>query len=330
MKKMKCKSLLVFAFIASVFMVSCDKGDESPQEFSGALPESKGTDELAGKTFSSSSRKYVFSDDGTVVSYTGTTNYDTGEVTYKKDCKYAYSCDSENKTLSLAPRGWYEGETLYTSVDEYYSAFYENTSDNYSDAYKNLKIANTTSYVYEYSYSLTESKFTLAPKIASRIDETALNFSKIFNFSFSGYASGGLGIWPNGLWSWEVFFNAPNENGNRVTVGNTLRFTEISDSTVKVAYVSTTIDAESKYSYDIIGYGTMIYSINKISDTEGTLSIKFSDIDESVLQKFEESVAHLKEDPGYAENESSLKEFALVNTEPMILDSNSPEEFDVM
>ena len=96
--------------------------------------------------------------------------------------------------------------------------------------------------------------------------------------------------------------------------------TDATDSTAKVAYT---------YDGEILGYGRMEYKIDKRSDTQGSITVSFHDIDQAVSDFYESRVKELKKSTVYRFNEPALQIGAFINSEPLTLESISPTEYEV-
>lgn len=281
------------------------------KDFSVKLPESKGTDVFAGKTFSAPNTKYEFLNDGTAILHNGVVTYKNGEpvTTFEKKWKMAYSFNEEEKTLSFAFRGYYFKDILYTNINDYVEA--RTNSDN-GNTYSSNYILNDKEFeklhskrvmTFYYSIDAENKKVNMNPKIGDSIQDTAGAFSgdilkgKEFvsedgektltpSFCFNvianneGYGSGTLGDSKN----YKYF-------GNIIIPFN---ITEMTDSSAKIYYFFNKPNGvkdengNQYYEYFVCGHAKLTYSINKTSNIEGKIKMSITDFDDDYLNFMKE------------------------------------------
>lgn len=312
-----------------------DKQNEEPTEkpnedsiekndFTLEVPASKGTDVFIGKTLMQGEYlKYVFSDDGTVIEYSQSYEFDEEKNDYvakaKKQRKYAYSYNSEDKTLILVPRGFYYKDVLFTNVDKYLATWTNPGDGNvYSKEYVELYREIDYLYAkhkYEYFYEANEDTITLKSKLGKNLEDTTGSFGgtlfdnwgktfvsedgtktvrNSFHYVWFDYTSGGGG----GNFSADKSF----KNSNVIF---TFRYTDITDSTAVITYTfaeknnDTTNGGIATSNNFVAGKANLTYEIIKESDTEGSIKLSITDFDEN-FKKF------LKD---YYSGEDSISEY---------------------
>lgn len=284
-----------------------DKPTEDPVEtndFTLEVPKSKGTDVFAGKTLMQDEYlKYIFSDDGTVIEYSQTYEVDkeSGKLIAidTKQTKFAYSYNSEDKTLILIPRGFYYKDELFTNVDKFLETWTNpgdgNTfSKEYVELYRvidNLYTKHKSVYFYEED----EDTITLKSKLEDNLENITGSFGgslfdswekkfvsedgtktvkNSFHFVWFDFTSGG----GSGQFSADKSFK------NNKVIFN-FRYTDITDSTAVVTYTfaepnNTTNGGNSTSNNYVIGKAKLTYKITKESDTEGKIKLSITDFDE--------------------------------------------------
>ncbi len=302
---MKRTAIVLFLTLLLIFTgcVSVPKSD-----FTASVPEPVGSDEFAGKTFVSETGKFEFNTDGTVLY--STMNPDGS---CEKSIVYAYSFDTEGGTLYFAKRGYYHEDKLYLSLDDFIDAAFSRRCDEKCLAEQRKCYETEKEIVSQYTYSFSGDKLTLTPRISKRLDGSEMAFvyspdstSDLFTF---------LIMWFGGGISSVSFDKVIDGEIVRCSTGANVFLTDVTDSTARVVYV------EDHVLYGVLGYGTMTYKIEETSDTEGVLVVSFSDIDPSVIEKFEQDVASLKSTSEYSIYESEMKIGALISSGPIELRS---------
>lgn len=306
------RKCFVCVFLLTFNLAACISA--SKNDFTGTIPKGVGENEFAGKTLVSDSVKYEFNEDGTVTSYS--LNFYTDS--YEKSRLYAYSCDSETKTLYMIKRGYYYNDILYQNLNDY---MYDSCSHTYSYEYRELlkkQLEEEKDSIEKYSYSFGDGKVSLAFNLSTKLNglEEAFLYSpqstdETFIFSM---------IWHNGgisSTSFDINYNGKNYMGSTEAF---LVLFDIKASKAKVAYT---------YNGDVLGYGRMDYKIEKSTDTKGTIKVSFHDIDQAVIDFYESRVEKLKESPAYPQYEQALKIGAFINSKPLVLESIPPTEYEV-
>ena len=306
------RNCFVCVFLLTFNLTACVSGPKS--DFTGTIPKGVGENEFAGKTLVSDSVKYEFNEDGTVLS----SSLNLYGNKYEKSRLYAYSCDSETKTLYMIKRGYYYNDIHYTNLNDYINA---SSSHTYSSEYLEVlkkQLAEEKNSIEKYSYSFGDGKVFLAFNLSTKLNglEEAFLYSpkstdETFIFSM---------IWHNGGISSTGFDINSNGNNYMGTTEAPLVLLDIKDSTAKVVYT---------FNGDVLGYGRMDYKIEKSSDTQGTIKVSFHDIDPAVIDFYESRVEKLKESPAYPQYEQALKIGAFINSKPLVLESIPPTEYDV-
>ncbi|MBO7637967.1 MAG: hypothetical protein J6S91_03230 [Treponema sp.] len=153
--------------------------------------------------------------------------------------------------------------------------------------------------------------------MSTKLSEEAMGFmyspegeDEVFLFSLIWYA-GGV--------SSTSYIIIDGMRGYRGSTEAYLVLFDITASTAKVAYV---------YNDDILGYGLMDYKIDVTSETQGLISVSFRDIDQGVIDFYDSRVKELKNSPVYPMYEQELKIGAFINSEPLVLESLPPTEYD--
>ncbi|MBP5752356.1 MAG: hypothetical protein J6W60_05805 [Treponema sp.] len=301
-----------FVLLFALSLASCVSTPKN--SFTTPVPEQVGMNELAGKAFVSETGKYEFNEDGTAVY--SQMNYSSSR--YTKTALYAYSCDSETKTLYMARRGYYVDDVLYTNLDDFMNAEYTTNYDDDYCALQKKRYMIDSELVQQYVYTFDKDKASIVTKMGTTLTEQSMGFlyspestNGIYLFSM---------IWYNGGLSTG---NYDINDGGKSYMGTTeamIVLTDATDSTAKVAYT---------YNGEILGYGRMEYKIDKRSDTKGSITVSFHDIDQAVIDFYESRVKELKKSTVYRFNEPALKIGAFINSEPLTLESISPTEYDV-
>ena len=267
--------------------------------------------------------KYIFSDDGTVIEYSQSYVFDEEKGDYgyidKKSRKYAYSYNSDDKTLILALRGYYYNDVLFTDVEKFLETWTNPGDGNvYSKEYVELYREIDYLYAkhkYEYFYEANEDTITLKTKLGNNLEDTTGSFGGTlfdnwgmtfdsedgtktvrnnFHYVWFEYTAGGGG----GSFSADKSF----KNSNVIF---TFRYTDITDSTAVITYTfaeqnnDTTNGGNATSNNYVAGKAKLTYEIIKESDTEGTIKLSITDFDDD-FKKF------LKD---YYSGEDSISEY---------------------
>ena len=302
---------LVIILLGAVACSSC--ASMTRNDFLTPLPKAVGIDEFAGKSLVSETGKYEFDGNGSVVY----SEFNYGRNRYEKRILYGYSCDSKNKTLYRVVRGYYYNDRLYMNLDKYMEAAF---ASEYGDEYfavQKKRYLMERKLVEKYEYKIEGNKVNLASKMSTKLSEEAMGFmyspegeDEVFLFSLIWYA-GGV--------SSTSYIIIDGMRGYRGSTEAYLVLFDITASTAKVAYV---------YNDDILGYGLMDYKIDVTSETQGLISVSFRDIDQGVIDFYDSRVKELKNSSVYPMYEPELKIGAFINSEPLVLESLPPTEYD--
>ena len=139
------KKLVLFPLVLSLFLASCSKnGVQKPN-----LPKNVGTDEFAGKTFSSFGNRLEFKNDGTVLisSIGGEDDEEMQVLNYNAEYRY----DSSAKKLYLAASNLYVDGKLTSSLDEYVKVLMDDMTENLDGMIESsyVKIDDESKKIYE-------------------------------------------------------------------------------------------------------------------------------------------------------------------------------------
>ena len=302
---------LVIILLGAVACSSC--ASMTRNDFLKPLPKAVGIDEFAGKSLVSETGKYEFDGEGGLVY--SVFNY--GRNRYEKSVLYAYSCDSEAQILYMVRRGYYHNDVFYLNLDKYMEAAFASEYGEEYFAVQKKRYLLESKLVERYEYKIDGDRVSLSSKLSTRLDKDAMGFvyspksdDDIFIFSLIWYAGG--------VSSTGYEINDGMESYTGSTEGYILLF-DITDSTARVAYV---------YNDEILGYGRMDYKIDVTSETQGRISVSFRDIDQGVIDFYESRVKELKNSSAYPMYEQELKIGAFINSQPLVLESATPTEYD--
>lgn len=207
-------TMMILAFCAMAFTSCQDAPENSSNDFKTNLPESKGENEVSGRTAEIGSGTEIrFNDDGTAVlaeksaSGLGNVYSSARESASSGDVKnplsyFVYSFDSENKTVHLQLKERVKDGKKYSSTayqdflrtqienaekalissvsDESIYSVFQETSPNLASAIKNTVVAKTESYIQEQE------------KLYSEYIETLYKSTTDFSYEIS--ETGGLSL----------------------------------------------------------------------------------------------------------------------------------------
>lgn len=302
---------LVIILLGAVACSSC--ASMTRNDFLKPLPKAVGIDEFAGKSLVSETGKYEFDGNGGVVY--SVFNY--GRNRYEKSVLYAYSCDSEAQILYMVRRGYYHNDVFYLNLDKYMEAAFASEYWEEYFAVQKKRYLLESKLVERYEYKIDGDRVSLSSKLSTRLDKDAMGFvyspksdDEVFLFSLIWYAGG--------VSSTSCEIN-DGMRGYRGCTEAYLVLFDITDSTARVAYV---------YNDEILGYGRMDYKIDLTGETQGRISVSFRDIDQGVIDFYDSRVKELKNSPAYPMYEQELKIGAFINSQPLVLESATPTEYD--
>lgn len=288
-------------------------GDNPVEEkdFSVKLPESKGTDVFAGKTFSAPNAKYEFLNDGTAIFHYGVVTYENGKsiTTFEKKWIMAYSFNEEEKTLFFALRGYYFRDKLYTNVNDYSEARTNSENgDSYSSDYVLVtkefdKLYSERVMTYYYSIDAENKKVSMNPKLGDSLQDTTGTFSGNILAEKEFVSEDGEKTLSSGF-CYNIV--ADNEGAGAGSLSDSknykyfndiiisFKMSEITESTAKITYYHykpngvKDENGNQYYEYFVCGHAKLTYSINKTSNIEGKIKMSITDFDDDYLNFMKE------------------------------------------